>query len=104
MPEITFHGLRHTHASQLIAGNVDIVTISKRLGHAKPSVTLAIYAHMFIRMTVRPRWQSTQPLGSKAVAAFTFVLSSACAKSLDFKVRRRGRVAEGGGLLNRYTV
>lgn len=47
MPEITFHGLRHSHASQLIASGVDIVTISKRLGHAKPSVTLAIYAHMF---------------------------------------------------------
>jgi integrase len=47
MPEITFHGLRHTHASQLIASGVDIVTISKRLGHAKPSVTLATYAHMF---------------------------------------------------------
>jgi len=47
MPEITFHSLRHTHASQLIARGVDIVTISKRLGHAKPSVTLAIYAHMF---------------------------------------------------------
>jgi integrase len=47
MPEITFHDLRHTHASQLIAEGVDIVTISKRLGHAKPSVTLAIYAHMF---------------------------------------------------------
>jgi integrase len=47
MPEITFHGLRHTHASQLINASVDIVTISKRLGHAKPSVTLAIYAHMF---------------------------------------------------------
>jgi len=41
------HALRHTHASQLIAQGVDIVTISKRLGHAKPSVTLAIYAHMF---------------------------------------------------------
>jgi integrase len=47
MPEITFHALRHTHASQLIASGVDIVTISKRLGHGKPSVTLAIYAHMF---------------------------------------------------------
>jgi integrase len=47
MPEITFHGLRHTHASQLIAAGVDIATISKRLGHARPSVTLAIYAHMF---------------------------------------------------------
>jgi integrase len=47
VPEITFHALRHTHASQLIANGVDIVTISKRLGHAKPNVTLAIYAHMF---------------------------------------------------------
>jgi integrase len=47
MPEVTFHSLRHTHASQLIASGVDIVTISKRLGHAKPSVTLAVYAHMF---------------------------------------------------------
>jgi integrase len=47
MPEITFHALRHTHASQLIAAGVDIATISKRLGHARPSVTLAIYAHMF---------------------------------------------------------
>lgn len=47
MPEVTFHALRHTHASQLIAQGVDIVTISKRLGHAKPSVTLAVYAHMF---------------------------------------------------------
>jgi integrase len=46
-PGVTFHGLRHTHASQLIASGVDIVTISKRLGHAKPSVTLAVYAHMF---------------------------------------------------------
>jgi integrase len=47
MPEVTFHGLRHTHASQLIASGVDIVTISKRLGHARPSVTLAVYVHMF---------------------------------------------------------
>ena len=47
MPEITFHALRHTHASQLIDRSVDIVTIATRLGHGKPSVTLAIYAHMF---------------------------------------------------------
>ena len=47
MPEITFHALRHTDASELIAIGVDIVTISRRLGHAEPSVTLAIYAHMF---------------------------------------------------------
>jgi integrase len=26
---------------------VDIVTISKRLGHADPSITLNVYTHMF---------------------------------------------------------
>jgi integrase len=43
MPDITFHALRHTHASQLI----DVVTISKRLGHSNPNITLRIYAHLF---------------------------------------------------------
>lgn len=47
IPDITFHGLRHSHASMLVSEGVDIVTISRRLGHARPAVTLAIYAHMF---------------------------------------------------------
>jgi integrase len=47
MPEITFHSLRHTHASALIDAGVDIVTISKRLGHKKPDVTLRVYSHLF---------------------------------------------------------
>jgi len=47
LPEVTFHNLRHSHASQLIDAGVDIVTISKRLGHAKPDITLRIYAHLF---------------------------------------------------------
>jgi integrase len=48
-PEITFHALRHTHASQLIAKAIDVVTISRRLGHSNPNVTLGIYAHMFTK-------------------------------------------------------
>jgi len=47
VPEITFHALRHTHASQLIDAGVDIATISKRLGHATPAITLSVYAHRF---------------------------------------------------------
>jgi integrase len=47
MPDVAFHNLRHTHASQLIDAGVDIVTISKRLGHAKPDITLRIYAHLY---------------------------------------------------------
>jgi len=46
-PHMGFHNLRHTHASQLIDAGVDIVTISKRLGHAKPDITLRVYAHLF---------------------------------------------------------
>ena len=33
MPDLGFHKLRHTHASQLIDAGVDIFTISNRLGH-----------------------------------------------------------------------
>jgi integrase len=47
VPEITFHALRHTHASQLIHAGLDVVTISKRLGHSSPTITLSVYAHLF---------------------------------------------------------
>src|SRR5262249_31303499 len=44
---VSFHELRHTHASQLSDAGVDVVTISKRLGHASPTITLSVYAHLF---------------------------------------------------------
>ena len=46
MPEITLHSLRHTHASMLIASGMDILTISRRLGHASPTITLGTYGHL----------------------------------------------------------
>jgi hypothetical protein len=47
LPKVTFHSLRHTHASALIAAGLDVVSISRRLGHASPALTLSIYAHLF---------------------------------------------------------
>ena len=47
VPKVTFHALRHSHASALIAEGVDLVTISKRLGHASANFTLSVYAHLF---------------------------------------------------------
>jgi integrase len=44
---VPLYSLRHTHASQLIDEGVDVVTISKRLGHASPAITLKVYAHLF---------------------------------------------------------
>ncbi len=45
LPDIPFHGLRHTSATLLISENVDIRTVSARLGHAQTSTTMNIYAH-----------------------------------------------------------
>ena len=47
LPKVTFHALRHTHASALIAAGLDVVKTSRRLGHSDPTVTLRIYAHLF---------------------------------------------------------
>jgi integrase len=33
----------------LIAAGLNVVTISRRLGHANPTVTLNIYAHLFAK-------------------------------------------------------
>lgn len=43
---ITFHALRHTHASILLSKGVQLLSVSKRLGHADPNITLNTYAHV----------------------------------------------------------
>jgi integrase len=50
---ITLHSLRHTHASSLIASGIDVLTISRRLGHATPSITLGVYGHLFSNTDAR---------------------------------------------------
>lgn len=45
LPPLTFHGLRHTHATMLINNNVDYKTVSAILGHSQTSTTMNIYVH-----------------------------------------------------------
>jgi integrase len=47
LPRVGLHSLRHAHASALIASGVDVLTISRRLGHASPAFTLTVYGHLF---------------------------------------------------------
>jgi integrase len=47
LPPVNLHALRHTHASQLIASGMDVLTISRRLGHGSPMITLGVYGHLF---------------------------------------------------------
>lgn len=46
VPRITFHGLRHTHATLLLQAGVPVHVVARRLGHAKVSMTLETYAHV----------------------------------------------------------
>ena len=44
LPRTSFHSLRHTHASLWIKDGGDVISLSKRLGHATPQVTMSVYA------------------------------------------------------------
>jgi integrase len=46
VPMIRLHDLRHTHASLLLSAREPVHVVSRRLGHASPSVTMAVYAHV----------------------------------------------------------
>lgn len=45
VPDASFHVLRHTFASQVMADNTSLLTLSKMLGHARVSTTQR-YAHL----------------------------------------------------------
>lgn len=47
---ITFHGLRHTHATMLLASGVKEKVISERLGHSTVAFTMDTYTHVNIEM------------------------------------------------------
>ena len=46
VPRITIHGARHTAATLMLNAGVPITTVSRRLGHAGPQVTLSVYSHV----------------------------------------------------------
>lgn len=48
LPEISFHGLRHTNATFLTSQNMDVTVIIARLGHAQISTVFNFYVHPII--------------------------------------------------------
>jgi integrase len=44
---LSWHDLRHTAISRLIAAGLDVVEVQRQAGHSRPSVTLDVYAHEF---------------------------------------------------------
>lgn len=46
VPRIRIHDLRHSHATMLINNGVNIVAVSRRLGHSDINITLKVYSHL----------------------------------------------------------
>lgn len=61
---VRFHDLRHTHATILLANNIDVVAVARRMGHDDPSVTLRTYAHALDRRDVDAAHAFDQLFGS----------------------------------------
>lgn len=65
LKRITFHGLRHTHAVDLIWHGEHVKVISERLGHASITITMDTYGHV------------TPPMQSNAANAIDSMLPDA---------------------------
>ena len=50
LPRVTFHGLRHSHATMLLVERVPIKVVSERLGHSTTQITSDIYQHVLPSM------------------------------------------------------
>lgn len=57
-----FHSLRHTHVAYLLYQGVDIYTVSKRLGHAKTSTTIDVYAYLIAELEAKSNAQIVKML------------------------------------------
>ncbi|MFT8361449.1 MAG: site-specific integrase [Liquorilactobacillus satsumensis] len=44
--DVTFHALRHSHASYLLSQGVSIQYVSERLGHSSIAITENVYSHL----------------------------------------------------------
>jgi integrase len=52
---IKFHGLRHTCATLILGAGEPVHVVAQRLGHAKATITLEVYAHALPRPTATTR-------------------------------------------------
>ncbi len=46
LPHLSPHGLRHLHASLLLAEGLPVPQVTRRLGHANSAITMSVYAHV----------------------------------------------------------
>jgi integrase len=64
LPHARLHDLRHAHATTLLLAGVPVHVVAVRLGHANPSITLRVDAHV-----ISDQLTETAGIFARAVAA-----------------------------------
>jgi integrase len=72
---LSLHSLRHGFASLLIARGLNVVFVSRQLGHANPTVTLSTYAHLFERADHAEAAREALEASYEAIAASRGIVS-----------------------------
>jgi len=62
VPQITVHGLRHTHASILLFAGVSVASVARRLGHANMTTTQRTYLHVIEELEAQDDEKATRCL------------------------------------------
>lgn len=68
LPHRTFHSLRHSHATILLAGGIHPKIVQERLGHANISTTIDTYSHVTPSMQQAAADRLDEVLGEAAGA------------------------------------
>lgn len=89
-PSLRFHDLRHTFASLAIAQGLDVVFVSRQLGHASPDVTLKVYSHLFDAA------QHAERASAALEASFGHLLDGNALETGGGDQRRNDGAADGG--------
>jgi integrase len=88
---ITPHSFRHTFASILIVGlGCDVLTVSRQLGHARPSITTDVYGHLFEEARV------ADELRAKLGGHYGHLLGADDVNALSTRARLRPVAGEAG--------
>ncbi len=67
LPKMRFHDLRHTHCSLLVSEGLNVVYVSRAMGHASPDITLKTYSHL---------WDAPEHAGKASVALDALYVAS----------------------------
>ena len=90
LPRLRFHDLRHTYASLLIAEGLNVVFISRQLGHASARFTLDVYGGLFDRAEHARRTKEALEAG------FGGIVRPAREPASGSTTGPRGRIGRGG--------